>query len=43
MSHIHEKIDFTAEVLVVFNGKVLLRMHNIYKMWLSVGGHVELE
>lgn len=43
MAHIHEKIDFTVEVFVVFCGKVLLRFHDKYKIWLSVGGHVELD
>lgn len=42
MPHLHEKIDFTVEVFVVHNGKVLLRKHDKYDMWLSVGGHVEL-
>ena len=42
MPHIHEKIDLTVEVFVVHEGKVLLRMHDKYNMWLSVGGHVEL-
>ncbi len=43
MSHIHEKIDFTAEVFVVHKNRVLLRLHDKYKIWLSVGGHVELD
>lgn len=43
MPHIHEKIDFTAEVFVVYQDKVLLRKHDKYKMWLSVGGHIELD
>ena len=43
MPHIHEKIDFCAEVFVVFKNKVLLRKHDKYKMWLSVGGHTELD
>jgi 8-oxo-dGTP pyrophosphatase MutT (NUDIX family) len=43
MSHIHEKIDFTVEVFIVFENKVLLRMHDKYKKWLSVGGHIELD
>jgi ADP-ribose pyrophosphatase YjhB (NUDIX family) len=43
MSHVHEKIDFTADVFIVYKDKVLLRMHDKYKMWLSVGGHVELD
>ena len=43
MPHIHEKVDFTVEVFVVFKNKVLLRMHDKYGFWLSVGGHVELD
>ena len=43
MPHIHEKIDFTADVFVVFKDKVLLRMHEKHKMWLAVGGHIELD
>lgn len=43
MPHIHEKIDFTVEVFVVHKNKVLLRFHDKYKFWLSVGGHIELD
>jgi 8-oxo-dGTP pyrophosphatase MutT (NUDIX family) len=43
MPHIHEKIDFTVEVFIVHENKVLLRKHDKYKMWLSIGGHVELD
>lgn len=43
MPHIHEKIDFTVEVFIVHKNKVLLRMHDKYKIWLSVGGHIELD
>lgn len=43
MSHVHEKIDFTVEVFIVYKNRVLLRMHDKYKMWLSVGGHIELD
>lgn len=43
MPHIHEKIDFTVEVFIVYRDKVLLRMHDKYKIWLSVGGHIELD
>ncbi len=43
MPHIHEKIDFTAEVFIVYNNKVLLRKHDKYKIWLSIGGHIELD
>jgi ADP-ribose pyrophosphatase YjhB (NUDIX family) len=42
MPHIHEKIDFSVETLVVYKGKVLLRKHDKYGIWLSVGGHIEL-
>jgi 8-oxo-dGTP pyrophosphatase MutT (NUDIX family) len=40
--HIHEHVDFTAEVFVVHDGRVLLRLHDKLGRWLSVGGHVEL-
>lgn len=43
MAHIHEKIDFTVEVFIVYKNKVLLRKHDKYDIWLSVGGHIELD
>ena len=43
MPHINDKIDFTVEVFIVHNNKVLLRKHDKYKIWLGVGGHVELD
>ncbi len=43
MPHIHEKIDITATAYLVHDNKVLLRMHDKYKKWLGVGGHVELD
>jgi 8-oxo-dGTP pyrophosphatase MutT (NUDIX family) len=43
MPHIHEKIDFTVEVFIVHNNKVLLRKHDKYGIWLSIGGHIELD
>ncbi|MDO8564959.1 MAG: NUDIX domain-containing protein [bacterium] len=42
MPHIHDKIDFTVEVFIVHKDKVLLRMHDKFKKWMSVGGHIEL-
>jgi len=42
MSHIHEKVDFTATVFIVHKNKVLLRKHDKYGIWLGVGGHIEL-
>lgn len=43
MPHIHEKIDYCVEIFIVYKNKVLLRMHDKYKIWLSVGGHIELD
>lgn len=43
MGHIHEKVDFCSEVFVVYDNKVLLRKHDKFKIWLSVGGHIELD
>lgn len=43
MPHIHEKIDYTAEVFIVYKNKVLMRFHDKYNIWGSVGGHVELD
>jgi ADP-ribose pyrophosphatase YjhB (NUDIX family) len=46
MPHIHTlegQIDFTADVFVVRGNKVLLRIHDKYKIWLAVGGHIELD
>jgi 8-oxo-dGTP pyrophosphatase MutT (NUDIX family) len=43
MAHLHEKIDFTVEVFIVYKNKVLLRRHEKYDIWLSVGGHIELD
>ena len=42
MAHINYKVDFTSEVFVVNENRVLLRKHDKYGIWLSVGGHVEL-
>ncbi len=42
MPHIHEKIDFTVDAVIVFENKVLLRKHDKYKKWLFPGGHIEL-
>ena len=43
MTHRERGIDFTVEVLVVFKNRVLLRKHEKYGIWLSVGGHIEPE
>lgn len=41
MPHIHEKIDFTVEAFIVHKGRVFLRMHDKYDLWLPPGGHIE--
>ncbi len=43
MAHIHAKIDFTAAVVVVHEGKVLLVHHRQLNKWLPLGGHIELD
>ncbi len=43
MPHIRELIDFTVEVFCVYDGRVLLRRHDKFGIWLGVGGHVELD
>ncbi len=43
MAHIHEKIDFTASVFIVHDGKVLLHLHKKLGKWLQPGGHIELD
>src|SRR6185295_12926154 len=43
MAHIHEKIDFTVAIFVVYRGKVLVIHHRKLDKWLPVGGHVELD
>lgn len=42
MPHIHEKIDFVADVFVVYKDKVLIRKHDKHDKWFGVGGHIEL-
>lgn len=43
MPHIHDKIDFCVETFIVYQNRVLLRLHDKLKIWLSVGGHIELD
>ena len=48
MPHIHTlpgQIDHTVETFIVDvkNQKILLRIHDKTKIWLSVGGHIELD
>lgn len=43
MAHIHEKIDFTASIYIVKDGKILLHKHKKLGIWLQPGGHIELD
>lgn len=43
MGHIHEKIDFTVSIYIVRANKVLLHRHKVLGIWLSPGGHIELD
>ncbi len=43
MAHIHEKIDFTVAIFVVYDRKVLLVHHRNLSKWLPLGGHIELD
>lgn len=46
MPHVHTEpgqIDYTVEVFLVHDNTVLLRKHDKYKIWLSIGGHIELD
>ena len=42
MPHIHDLIDFTVDVFIVHQNKVLLIFHRKHNMWLQIGGHIEL-
>ena len=42
MPHIHELYDFVVGIFIVHDNKVLLVNHPRYGMWLSPGGHIEL-
>ncbi len=43
MPHIHEKIDFDTDALIVYQGRVLFVHHKKYGRWLLPGGHTELD
>lgn len=42
MAHINELIDFVVMVFIVNQNRVLLVDHKKLKMWMPVGGHIEL-
>jgi 8-oxo-dGTP pyrophosphatase MutT (NUDIX family) len=43
VAHIHEKIDFTVAIFVVWHGEILLIHHRNLNKWLPLGGHIELD
>jgi 8-oxo-dGTP diphosphatase len=43
MGHVHELIDFIVNVYIIHNNKVLLIKHKKLKVWLPIGGHIELD
>jgi 8-oxo-dGTP pyrophosphatase MutT (NUDIX family) len=43
MPHINEKLDIVVDVYIVFEDKVLLRKHDKYSTYLSVGGHIDID
>ena len=43
MAHIHEKIDFSTSVYIVYKNKVLLHRHKVLGIWLPPGGHIDLD
>ena len=42
MPHIHDLIDFIVDAYIVHNNSVLLILHKKLKIWLPIGGHIEL-
>lgn len=44
MPHIHDPgFDWTVEIFIVNGDACLLRLHDKYDVWLSVGGHIEID
>lgn len=41
MPHTSDKLCYGVETFIVNNSKVLLRMHDKYHFWNSIGGHIE--
>ena len=41
MPHLNYYMDFVVDVFIVCRNKVLLRMHDKYKQWFAVGGHID--
>ena len=43
MPHIHDLIDFTVGALIVYDGRVCLVHHRELGLWVTPGGHIELD
>jgi 8-oxo-dGTP pyrophosphatase MutT (NUDIX family) len=43
MAHIHEKIDWVINAFIVHKDRVLFVDHIQARVWLPIGGHVELD
>lgn len=41
MAHTSDSLCYCVEVFIVHDGKVLLRKHDKYGIWLSIGGHID--
>lgn len=41
MAHLNYYLDLCAEVFVVNDGAVLLRLHDKYHIWTGPGGHID--
>ncbi len=41
MAHTHDRLCYTVESFIVHDARVLLRKHDKYNIWLSIGGHIE--
>lgn len=42
MAHLNYALDYTVEVFIIYKNTILLRKHDKYDKWLSVGGHIDL-
>ena len=43
MPHIHEKVDYVVVAFITYENRVLMVHHKELKLWLPVGGHIELD
>lgn len=43
MPHRNYSLDYTVDVVIIYRDKALLRLHDKYKRWFLVGGHIEVD